>query len=189
MCRERCDECSTCPIVSIDRRKVHVAQPSRILSMAARSPWSWPIVPLLTVAAVGQWGSVIAAEAVAGAFCAVGVGIAIGLAVAGRRTRPRHAPRAQSDEGRSKARPLGASSATTSAGTGAEAHVPNPARTVDLRGARLTNTMLVRADLRQADLRGATLAGADLSGADLTGARLGPLDDDLPVDEPALRFS
>jgi hypothetical protein len=177
-------QCSTCLIAVIVRRKVRVAQLGRILSAAARSPWSWPIVPLLTVVAVGQWGNAIAAAAVAGAFCAIGLSIAIGLALVGRPTSPRNASRTQSDDGAPNARPPSASRAGPSSGADAQAHAGNPSRAADLRGARLTNTTLVRADLRHADLRGAILAGADLSDADLTDARLGPLDGDEP-DESA----
>lgn len=155
-----------------------MAQLSRTLSAAARSPWCWPILPLLTVAAVGQWVSVLAAEAVAGAFGAVGLGIAIGLAIAGRQVMPK---RRETRSGKSspQSQPPGASSAATSSGAGTQPVTPSPAaRAADLRGAKLANTKLVRADLRQADLRGAVLAGADLTGADLTGAHLGPLDDE-----------
>lgn len=163
-----------------------MAKLSRLPSVAARSPWSWPIVPLVAVALVGQWRGMTAAGAVAAAFVAVGIGVAIGLTVAGRQASVLQAPAAQLDEDPPKTRSLG----TPSVEASAEKHVRAPGanssqRTVDLRGARLTNTMLVRADLRHADLRGATLMGADLSGADLTGARLGPLDDDLQINESA----
>lgn len=161
-----------------------MAQLSPTLSAAARSPWSWPLLPLLTVAAAGQWGSVVAAEAVAGAFAAVGLGVTIGLAIAGRQATPRQS-RTQTDKHAPKTQTPAPSSVMAAGGSDALARASNPPRVADLRGARLANTLLVSADLRQADLRGAVLAGADLSGADLTGARLGPLDDDPPQEQPA----
>lgn len=139
----------------------------------AGSPWAWPILPLVAIAAAGQWVGVMAAEVAAGACAAVALGVAVGLTVAGRAEAPRpdrgSSPRRIPTGGSARAAPAG----TTRPGPG----TANVQRTVDLRGARLVNTMLVRADLRQADLRGAILSGADLSGADLTGARLGPLEE------------
>lgn len=167
-------------------------QPSRIASAAARSPWFWPIIPLFTVAAVGQWGSALAAEAVASFFCVLGVGIAIGLAVGGGRASSRPEPVTQSAEHTPKAQPPREPTPVTSAGADAKAPMLNLSPAADLRRARLANTMLVRADLREADLRdailagadlrGAILAGADLSGADLTDARLGPVEDGPPLE-------
>lgn len=180
--------CSTRPTVSTDRRQVRTGKLSQITSVVARSPWSWPVLPLVAIAAVGQWRGATAAEAVAVAFGAVGIGIAIGLALAGGRTRGRHASEPTPGANPSKTRSHGASPSGLSAEVDTRASRPNSARTVDLRGAKLTNTMLVRAnlryaDLRQADLRGATLKGADLTGADLTDARLGPLDENPQSDE------
>jgi hypothetical protein len=155
-----------------------VSQLRRTLSAAASSPWLWPVLPLLAIAAAGQWGSVLAAEAVAGAFGTVIIGIAIGLTLAGRPVIPKRPKQQPPDQS-----PKGLPDAASPTGP------PNPTRAADLRGARLTNTTLVRADLRcvdlrEADLRGAVLTEADLSGADLTGARLGPLDDDSPAQGP-----
>ncbi len=165
-----------------DRRQVRIGKLSQIPSVVARSPWSWPIVPLVTIAAVGQWRGATAAEAVAAASAVIGIGIAVSLALAGRRTRGRHASEPTPRANPPKTRSRGASPGGLSAKVGAKASRPHSGRTVDLRGAKLTNTILVRAnlryaDLREADLRGATLTGADLTGADLTDARLGPLDE------------
>jgi Pentapeptide repeats (8 copies) len=144
---------------------------------AAKSPWSWPIFALVAVAAVGQWAGVTVAEAVAAGFGAIGIGVAIGLAVAGKlEDRREHSGdrRQPSDASAYEARATGG---LPPADRDPKEPSPHSRRTVDLRGARLVNAMLVGADLRQADLRGATLTGADLSGADLTGAQLGPLDE------------
>jgi len=176
-------QCSACPTVSTDRRSVRVTRLSRIPSLAARSPWSWPIVPLAAIAAIGQWGSVTAAAGTAAGFAAVGIGVAIGMAVSTGHVIPQDEPETQSDENQSgmgSPDPPGGESTDTDT---TDARLSSP-RIADLRGARLTNAMLVRADLRQADLRGATLRGANLSGADLTGARLGPLEDNPPGHEP-----
>lgn len=176
-------QCSACPTVSTDRRSVRVSRLSRIFSLAARSPWSWPIVPLAAIATIGHWGSVSAAAGTAAGFAAVGIGVAIGMAVSARHVIPKDEPQTQSDEnpsGTGSPEPLPGREQADADTTGARLSSP---RIADLRGARLTNAMLVRADLRQADLRGATLSGADLSGADLTGARLGPLEDDPPGHE------
>lgn len=154
-------------------------------SAAARSPWSWALVPLVAVAVVGQWGGMTAAEVVAAAFAAVGIGIAIGLASSVGRGAARRSFKTPSGGESAKAPSSGVSPEEMSAKRDARPPRPNSPRIVDLRGARLTNTMLVRADLRKADLRGATLTGADLSDADLTDARLGPLDDDVQSDNPA----
>jgi Pentapeptide repeats (8 copies) len=144
----------------------------RRIPRAVKSPWFWPVVPLLAVAAVGQWVGLTAAAAVAGVTGAGAIGIGIGLALAGERLVAQRS-QAESPPGTklSRAYPGG-----TPKGDVLESHA-DPARIVDLRGARLINALLVSADLRHADLRGAILTGADLSGADLTGARLGPLDD------------
>jgi Pentapeptide repeats (8 copies) len=140
----------------------------RRIPSAAKSPWFWPLVPVAAVAAVGQWVSETAAIEVAAGCLTAGFGVAVGFAVAG--TRAGNAPDA--------AKSTGPSSSDTAPAEKEGAPSPgNSAKTVDLRGARLINTTLVRADLRQADLRGATMTGADLTDADLTGARLGPLDD------------
>jgi len=168
-------KCSTRPpSFSTDRRKVrHLAKLSWFLSVA-ESPWSWPIFALVTVAVVGQWAGVSFAEAVVAGFGAIGIGIAVGLALAGKlddRRGPSDDRRQASDERRSKPK------STHRLAAAERDRSPHSTRTADLRGARLANAMLVGADLRQADLRGATLTGADLSGADLTGARLGPLDE------------
>jgi hypothetical protein len=160
-----------------------VGKLSRISSVAARSPWSWPIAPLVAVAAVGQWRGTTAAVILAAGFGAVAIGIAIGLSVAGGRAGARHTLETQSGTDPPKARSSTASLDGASSTEDITALSTTFPRTVDLRGARLTNTTLVRADLRQADLRGATLMGADLSGADLTGARLGPLDDNQQTGE------
>jgi hypothetical protein len=141
-----------------------VGAAKRVLS-AINSPWFWPVIPLLAIAAVGQWVSVTAAEVVAAGFAAIGIGVLIGLAVAGGRRGVRHTP----DPTRPAATP-----ASTAPVDVAGTALP---RATDLRGAMLANTTLVRADLRHADLRGATLTGADLSGADLTDARLGLLEE------------
>ena len=171
----RTSECNAQLVLtfSTDRWKVHRFAKLRLFPSAVKSPWSWPIFALVAVAAVGQWAGMIFAEALAAGFGAIGIGVAIGLAVA-----------AKLDD---RQEPSGASQAGARATTGVpppgqapkEATRP-PRRTVDLRGARLVNAVLVSADLRQADLRGATLTGADLSGADLTGAQLGPLDEGEP---------
>ena len=147
----------------------------RILS-AAKSPWSWPIAPLAAVAAAGQWGGVTMAEVAAAVCGAIGVGVVIGLTVAGGRENAPRVGGDVSDKSSSKAIAAATSPSGESAPKGVMSRPDSP-RTVDLRGARLVDAMLVHADLRQADLRGAILTGADLSGADLTGARLGPLDE------------
>ncbi len=153
----------------------------RRIPSAAKSPWFWPLVPLAAVAAVGQWVSATAAIEVAGACATVGFGVAVGFTIAGS-----HAGAAPDAKTPSDTNPVELPSSGGRSAGEADAPAPeNGARTVDLRGARLINTMLVRADLRQADLRGATLTGADLSGADLTGARLGPLDDGPRAIDPA----
>jgi hypothetical protein len=168
----RTPECNAqlVPTFSTDRWKVRRLAKLRLFPSAAKSPWSWPIFALVALAAVGQWAGVIVAEALAAGFGAVGIGVAIGLVVAGKRE--------------DREEPSGASQAGARATSGLPQTRQDPKdasrpsrRTVDLRGARLVNAVLVSADLRQADLRGATLTGADLSGADLTGAQLGPLDE------------
>lgn len=158
----------------------------RRLLFAINSPWLWPIVPLVAVAAVGEWAGATAAEAVAASCGAIATGIVIGMGVAGTRAfvhqaRPPSADRQVQPTvavgGTSGDDPAGQAPATESAGNEQAA----PARIVDLRGARLVHTVLIRADLRRADLRGASLMGADLSGADLTDALLGPLEDGEPT--------
>jgi hypothetical protein len=144
----------------------------RVLS-AVNSPWFWPIMPLLAVAMVGQWVSVIAAEVVATACAAIGIGVVIGLVVAGERGGVQRTPPDSKETSMSAANPTGPSATTAAADAGGTAFL----RGADLRGALLANTTLVRADLRHADMRGVTLSGADLSGADLTDARLGPLEE------------
>ena len=155
--------------------------PRWIPSGAAKSPWFWPIALLVAVAAVGQWVSVTAAETTAAGCGAVGIGIVIGLAVAGERAGNKEpALGASPVETALASSPPAGAPLEAGAVSGGESH-----RIVDLRGAHLVNTLLVRADLRRADLRGASLAGADLSGADLTEARLGPLDESSAADETA----
>ena len=117
---------------------------------SAKSPWSWPLFALVAVAAVGQWAGVTVAEGVAAGFGAIGIGVAIGLAVAGKiADRPEPSADHQQPSGRSS------SEATASGELTLAPKEPGPhaRRTVDLRGARLVNAMLVCADLRQADLR------------------------------------
>ena len=177
----RTSECNAQLVLTLstDQRKVRRLAKLRWIPSAAKSPWSWPVFALVTVAAVGQWAGVTMAEAVAAGFAAIGIGIAIGLAIAGKLEDRR--------------KPSGSGTSETGSTSGLQSPAnrdpqepdPHPRRTVDLRGARLVNAILVSADLRQAnlrqaDLRGATLTGADLSGADLTGARLGPLDESSP---------
>lgn len=173
-------QCSPCPTISADQRQVCHLDMFRWIPPFARSPWTWPILPLVAIAAVGQWVGVMAAEEAAGACAAVVLGIAVGLTVAGRTEAPRQnpgaSPRRTPTESLAPAAPAGSTRPHP------KVH-QNLQRAVDLRGARLVNTMLVRADLRQADLRGAVLSGADLSGADLTGARLGPLEEGPRDDE------
>jgi hypothetical protein len=148
----------------------------RVLS-AANSPWLWPIAPLLAVAAVGQWVGVTAAGAVAAVCGAIGIGIIIGLTMAGDRGA-RRALRLSQEMETPAAESPGTQLRRASPGEMlAETGEPVPLRAADLRGARLAHTRLVRADLRRADLRGATLTGADLTDADLTDALLGPLED------------
>jgi Pentapeptide repeats (8 copies) len=130
---------------------------------------------------VGQWVSVITAEIVAAACAAIGVGIVIGLAVAGERGGRRRTAPGPLETSTSAANPSGPPAVTVPADAGGTAFP----RATDLRGALLANTTLVRADLRYADMRGATLRGADLSGADLTQARLGPLEEGAENDDPA----
>lgn len=139
----------------------------RIPSAVVRSPWFWPLVPLVAVAAIGQWVSVTTAELVAAAFGVFGIGIVIGLTLAGGKAGARPSP--ENEQGASSPQAL-------PSGAGGGSARDNPG-TTDLRGARLINAKLVHANLRRADMRGASLTGADLSGADLTGACLGPLDD------------
>ena len=139
----------------------------RIPSAVVKSPWFWPLVPLVAVAAIGQWVSVTVAKQVAAACGVLAIGIVIGLTLAGGKAG---APQSSEDE------PEPSSLQTPSSGDGGESTRENPG-TTDLRGARLVNAKLTHADLRRADMRGARLTGADLSGADLTGACLGPLDD------------
>lgn len=175
----RTSECNAqlVPTFSTDRRKVRRLTKLRWFPSAAKSPWSWPIFALVAVAAAGQWAGVTFAEAVAAGFGAIGIGVAIGLAVAGKledRREPSGDRRKPSDARPSGARATGG---LRPADRDSKETGPHSRRTVDLRGARLVDAMLVRADLRQADLRGATLTRADLSGADLTGAQLGPLDE------------
>lgn len=137
------------------------------------------------MAAVGQWGSRTAAEAIAAACGAIAIGIAIGLAIAGRYGLAQHAPNSPRKTKSADERPASESGGRASAETDPKASPLNHSQAVDLRGARLTNARLVRADLRQADLRGATLTAADLTDADLTDARLGPLDEELRDHERA----
>jgi Pentapeptide repeats (8 copies) len=174
---------SNCPDRSaIELRRV--AKLSRVPLAALRSPWSWPIAPLVAVAVAGQWLGLSAAEAVAAVCGAVGFGVAIGLTVAGGRgVNPRPTSAAQKP---SAPAPGAAPAAAPQSGRTVTPRLSQP-RSADLRGARLAHSLLVRADLRHADLRhadlrgatlsGANLSGADLTGADLTGARLGPLDE------------
>jgi hypothetical protein len=138
----------------------------RIPSAVVKSPWLWPVVPLVAVAAIGQWVSATAAEEATAACGVLGIGIVIGLVLAGKKAG---AP--QSLEGEEGA----SSPEAPSSGEGGS--VQQDPGITDLRGARLVNAKLAHADLRRADLRGARLTGADLSGADLTGACLGPLDE------------
>ena len=138
----------------------------RIPSAVVKSPWFWPLVPLVAVAAIGQWASVTVAEQVAAACGVLGIGIVIGLTLAGGKAGA--PPSAENEQGESPPQVP-----STREGGGSAV---NPG-TTDLRGAQLVNAKLAHANLRQADMRGAKLTGADLSGADLTGACLGPLDD------------
>jgi hypothetical protein len=164
-----------------------------VWALAARSPWVWPILPLVAVAAVGQWRGVAAAEVAAAVFGSAGVGIAIGLALSVGRTGARHIPGNQSEAAQSGMRPHTRAPVERDRA----AQQSNSLQTVDLRGARLANATLAGADLRQADLRGAVLtganlsgavlAGADLSDADLTDARLGPLNNKAPGNQAAQR--
>jgi hypothetical protein len=162
-----------------------VTKLNRISFAPARSPWSWAIVPLVAVAAVGQWAGRTAAELVAAGCGAVGVGIVIGLTIAGRHGVAPQGPKPPTSAKASHEPPTGESSGRPSAETGSKVPPSNLCRTVDLRGARLTNAKLVRADLRQADLRGALLMEADLTDADLTDARLGPLRDEPHDHKPS----
>jgi len=160
-----------------------VAKLRSIPLAVVKSPWSWPILPVVAIAAVGEWGGMAAVEAVAAVCGAAVIGLAIGLAVAGTRGGAQHAPGSRPSTGTQGTQSPGVSSS----GAAVEGNVPHPGspRIADLRGARLTNSILVGADLRQADLRGANLVRADLSGANLveadlsganlTEARLGPL--------------
>jgi hypothetical protein len=173
-------QCSTCLTVSTDWLQVRVVATLRRIPSAARSPWFWPLVPLAAVAAVGQWVGVTAAIEVAAACTTAGFGVAVGLTIAGSHAGAAPDAKTPSDTNP----PELPSSGGGSAGKEGTPATGDSTKTVDLRGARLINTMLVRADLRQADLRGATLTGADLSGADLTGARLGPLDDGPHAADP-----
>jgi hypothetical protein len=150
-----------------------------ILAGAARSPWAWPIVPLAAVAAVGQWRGTVAAEAAAALLGLVGVGIAIGLGLAGGSTGARHAPGNQSETAQSGIRPHSGVPAERHGGTPQS----NSLRTADLRQADLRGAVLTGANLS-----GAVLTGADLSGADLTDALLGPLDDKAQSNHAAQRF-
>jgi hypothetical protein len=138
----------------------------RIPSAVVKSPWFWPLVPLVAVAAIGQWVSIAMAELVAAACGVFGFGIVIGLTLAGGKAG---APPPENEQGAS-------SPQTPSSGDGDGSAHENPG-TTDLRGARLVNAKLAHANLRRADMRGARLTGADLSDADLTGAWLGPLDE------------
>lgn len=179
-------QCSTRSTFSRDRRKVRRLAKLTWFPSAARSPWLWPVFALAAVAAVGQWAGVTIAEAVAVGFGAIGIGIAIGLAIAGKmedRREPSGDRRQPSDARTSGTR---TDSRLPPVDRDPKEHGSRSGRTVDLRGACLVNAMLVRADLRQADLRGATLTGADLTGANLTGAQLGPLDESSSSDGTAL---
>lgn len=146
---------------------------SRIVGVAASVPWVWPIVPLVTVAAVGQWWGITEAKVTAAACGLLGIGIALGLAVGGGRAGARHEPKTESTADSPRLRPAGVALPEYDP----QSPHSNSPRPADLRGARLDNACLAGADLRQADLRGAVLIGADLTNADLTGARLGPLDE------------
>jgi Pentapeptide repeats (8 copies) len=157
----------------------------RRLPSAATSPWSWPVVLLAAVAAAGHWGGVTAAEIAAAVCGAIGVGVLIGMTVAGYRGSPSQHKKAPPETGSAKARPTPEPLQGSASGKDGEGAGPGPPRGADLRGARLVDALLVHADLRQADLRGAILTGADLSGADLTGARLGPLDENSKGAPPA----
>jgi hypothetical protein len=157
-----------------------VGAAKQVLS-AVKSPWFWPVMPLLAIALVGRWVGVFAAEVVAAACAAIGIGIVIGFAIAGEGRGIRHQPPNSADTSTSAANPAGPS-ATAAPVDATPTVIPGA---TDLRGALLVNTTLIRADLRHADLRGATLRGADLSGADLTGARLGPQDDGMESNQPA----
>jgi Pentapeptide repeats (8 copies) len=161
-------QCSACPVGSRDRLQVRALSALwRIPSAVLSSPWCWPLVPLVAVAAIGQWVSVTAAEEAAAACGVCGIGIVIGLVLAGAKAGA--VPLARKEQ-------RSTSPQAPSNGQDGGSAQQDPGIT-DLRGARLVNAKLVDANLRRADLRGATLTGADLSGADLTGARLGPLDD------------
>jgi hypothetical protein len=159
---------------------VRVVATLRKIPSAAKSPWFWPLVPLAAVATVGQWVSLTAAIEVAVACTTVGFGVAVGLTIAGSHAGATPDAKMPSDTNAAEL----LSSGGQSVGKEGAPAPRNSAKTVDMRGALLINTLLVRADLRQADLRGAILTGADLSGADLTGARLGPLDDGPHVTDP-----
>jgi hypothetical protein len=156
--------------------------PRWIPSRAFKSPWFWPVLLLVSVAAVGQWASVTAAEALAAGCGCLGAGIAIGLIVTGSQVGHREPPPLSGKNPNLDVTEPESSSADPQPRTEAVASIETP-QVVDLRGAQLTNATLIRADLRGADLRGASLAGANLSGADLTGAHLGPLDEGPPPAE------
>ena len=174
--------CSTRPSILRDRPLVRrLVKLLRRIPSAVGSPWSWPVVLLVAVAVAGQWGGAKAAEIAAAACGVVGVGVVIGMTIAGHRGVP--APDADHPgTNRPQARQEAASSGPGPAPGGT---AQDPRQGVDLRGARLVDTLLVHADLRQADLRGAIMTGADLSGADLSGARMGPLDDNPQGDRSA----
>lgn len=155
-----------------------VAKLGRVLSATTTNPWLWPIVPLIAIAAVGQWSGITAAKVVAGACGAIGIGIAIGLAAAGWRGGAGHPARTLGTVPRETG-PASVQPGGPSAETDTKEPAPNSPQTVDLRGAQLINTKLVRANLRHADLRGANLKDADLTDADLTDAVLGPPDDGM----------
>ena len=58
---------------------------SRVPLGVFRSPWAWPVGPLVSIALIGQWRGVVAAEAIAAICAAIAIGVAIRLMVAGRR--------------------------------------------------------------------------------------------------------
>lgn len=132
-----------------------------VLGGLLRWPWLVPVVAIVVIAVLGQYGP--AWVLTNGAIWLAAIALIGGVVLAAS-----HTPRPPAVEDRAAE-----VSGTPTKESNAASERESTLRT-DLRGAILTNARMAGADLREADLRGADLRGADLSGANLERALLGP---------------